>query len=201
MFGMEQRSFKGKSFELLLLFFQRMASLLKYCHGFFGLNHKKIFIWSCMHVIVLAAVLEINYPQDLICHFCFMEKRDRFIKAITLFCISQHLYSYAFLVGRTSQVIFVDGAVSAERILILRTCKRICVDRNRRPAMTFFEKSKQAKQSKTEGTPLYSFGITRQGTPRHLSKSRHSMNLRNVKLFRAVMHDELEMSIYDLVFG
>jgi hypothetical protein len=40
MFGMEQRSFKGKSYELLLLFFQRMASLLKYCHG---LNHK-IFI-------------------------------------------------------------------------------------------------------------------------------------------------------------
>jgi hypothetical protein len=29
MFGMEQRSFKGKSYELLLLFFQRMASLLK----------------------------------------------------------------------------------------------------------------------------------------------------------------------------
>jgi hypothetical protein len=120
-----------------------------------------------------------------------MEKRDRFIKAITLFCISQHLYSYAFLVGRTSQVIFVDGAVSAERILILRTCKNICVDRNRRPAMTFFEKSKQAKQSKTEGgsTLLVWHYKTR---PRNLSESRHSMNLRNVKLFRAVMHDELE---------
>jgi hypothetical protein len=87
--------------------------------------------------------------------------------------------------------------------------KHNCVDRNRRPAMTFFEK-KQASKSKQDGgrilysTLLYSFGITRQGIARHVSESRHRMNLRNVKLFRAVMHDELEMTIYvndDLVFG
>ena len=59
MFGMEQRSFKGKSYELLLLFFQRMASLLKYCHG---LNHKISFLLLCWR----------DYPQDLICHFYFM---------------------------------------------------------------------------------------------------------------------------------
>ena len=52
MFGMEQRSFKGKSYELLLLFCQRMASILQYCHGFFGL---KITIYLFDHVIVLAA--------------------------------------------------------------------------------------------------------------------------------------------------
>ena len=45
--------------------------------------------------------------------------------------------------------------------------KHNCVDRNRRPAMTFFEK-KQASKSKQDGgrilysTLLYSFGITRQ---------------------------------------
>jgi hypothetical protein len=68
--------------------------------------------------------------------------------------------------------------------------------------MTFFEKSKQANQSKTEGgsTLLVWHYKTR---PRHVSESRHSMNLRNVKLFRAVMHDQLEMTIYvndDLVW-
>jgi len=159
-----------------------MASLLKYCHG---LNHKISFLLLCWR----------DYPQDLICHFYFMEKRDR-----SRYFAGASLFIPCWM----SQVIkFVDGAVSAERILILRTCKNICVDRNRRPAMTFFEKSKQAKQSKTEGgsTLLVWHYKTR---PRNLSESRHSMNLRNVKLFRAVMHDELEMSIYvngDLVFG
>ena len=63
--------------------------------------------------------------------------------------------------------------------------------------MTFFEKSKQAKQIKARRREDPLLNSTLHKTrPRNLSESRHSMNLRNVKLFRAVMHDELEMSIY-----
>ena len=59
--------------------------------------------------------------------------------------------------------------------------------------MTFFEKSKQAKQIKARRREDPLLNSTLHKTrPRNLSESRHSMNLRNVKLFRAVMHDELE---------
>jgi hypothetical protein len=46
-----------------------MASLLKYCHGFFWFKSQDIY-W-----IVLAAGEIEDYPQDLICHLYFIEKR------------------------------------------------------------------------------------------------------------------------------
>jgi hypothetical protein len=45
-----------------------MASLLKYCHGFFGFKSQDIYL------IVLAAGEIEDYPQDLICHFYFIVK-------------------------------------------------------------------------------------------------------------------------------
>ena len=47
----------------------------------------KIFIWSFLLLCWR------DYPQDLICHLYFIEKRDRF-KAITLFCSSISIHSF-----------------------------------------------------------------------------------------------------------
>jgi dipeptide/tripeptide permease len=45
------------------------------------------------HVIVLAAGVIEDNPQDLICHLYFTEKRDRF-KVIKLFCSSISIHSF-----------------------------------------------------------------------------------------------------------
>ncbi len=131
MFGMEQRS-KESHMSFCFCFSKEWHH---YCNIVMD-----CLVWKSqdIYLIVLAAG-EISPRFDL--SFLFYGKERSSIQGDHAI-LQQHLYS--FLVGRMSQVICWWCCFRWADSDFTDLQKHNCVDRNRRPAMTFFEKSKQA---------------------------------------------------------